>query len=187
MTDKRRMFTSFEMNECKSDCITFSDNSQGQVLDFGKIAITTKHSISKFLLVKSFDYNLLLISQDCKMGYNYLFTDKGVTIFRRSDCSFAFKGVLRGKLWAYLFWWLRDACFIQAAVRRILILHVNFDSRISVEKAAGQQSCVSSPQRKSKPFGGLFAFLACCCRNAAKKRNQTCPLPCGFHPRVSRT
>jgi hypothetical protein len=33
------------------------------------------------------------------MGYNYLFTDKGVTIFRRSDGCFAFKGVLRGKLY----------------------------------------------------------------------------------------
>jgi hypothetical protein len=28
-----------------------------------------------------------------------LFTDKGVTIFRRSDGSFSFKGVLRGKLY----------------------------------------------------------------------------------------
>jgi hypothetical protein len=33
------------------------------------------------------------------MSYNYLFIDKGVTIFSRSDGSFAFKGVLRGKLY----------------------------------------------------------------------------------------
>jgi transposase InsO family protein len=33
------------------------------------------------------------------MCYNYLFTDKGVTIFRRSDGFFAFKYVLRGKLY----------------------------------------------------------------------------------------
>jgi hypothetical protein len=33
------------------------------------------------------------------MGYNYLFTDKGVTVFRRSDDLFVFKGVLRGKLY----------------------------------------------------------------------------------------
>jgi hypothetical protein len=33
------------------------------------------------------------------MSYNCLFTDKGVTIFRRSDGSFAFKGVLRGELY----------------------------------------------------------------------------------------
>jgi hypothetical protein len=33
------------------------------------------------------------------MSYNYLFTNKVVTKFRRSDGSFAFKGVLRGKLY----------------------------------------------------------------------------------------
>jgi hypothetical protein len=54
------MFTSFEKNECESDCITFGDNSQ--VLGFGKIAITTEHSISKVLLIESLDYNLLFIS-----------------------------------------------------------------------------------------------------------------------------
>jgi hypothetical protein len=93
------MFTSFEKNECESDCITFGDNSQGQVLGFGKIAITTEHLISKVLLVESLDYNLLSVSQLCERGYNCLFTDKGVTVFRRSDGSFAFKGVLRGKLY----------------------------------------------------------------------------------------
>jgi hypothetical protein len=76
------MFTSFEKDVCESDCITFGDNSQDQVLDFGKIGITTEHSIFKVLLVESLDYNLLSVSQPCEMGYNYLFTDKGVTIFR---------------------------------------------------------------------------------------------------------
>jgi transposase InsO family protein len=42
---------------------------------------------------------LLSVSQVCEMGYNCLFTDKGVTVFRRSDGYFAFKGVLRGKLY----------------------------------------------------------------------------------------
>jgi hypothetical protein len=93
------MFTYFVKNECESNCITFGDNSQCQVLGFGKIAITTKHSISKVLLIESLDYNLLSVSQLCEMGYNCLFTDKALTIFRRSDGSFAFKGVLRGKLY----------------------------------------------------------------------------------------
>jgi hypothetical protein len=56
------MFTSFEKNECESDYITFDDNSQGQVLSFGKIAITTEHSISNVLLVESLNYNLLFVS-----------------------------------------------------------------------------------------------------------------------------
>jgi hypothetical protein len=33
------------------------------------------------------------------MGYNYLFTNKGVTIFRRCDGSYAFSGILKGKLY----------------------------------------------------------------------------------------
>jgi hypothetical protein len=94
MTGERRMFASFEKNECESDCITFSGNSQGQVLGFGKIAITTEHSISNVFLVESLDYNLLSISQLCERGYNCLFSNKGVTVFRRSDGSFAFKGIL---------------------------------------------------------------------------------------------
>jgi hypothetical protein len=61
------MFTSFEKNECESDCIMFGDNSQGQVLGFGKIAITTEHSISK-VLVESMDYNLLSVSQLYEIG-----------------------------------------------------------------------------------------------------------------------
>jgi hypothetical protein len=97
MTEERSMFTSFEKNDYPSDCIIFGDNSQDQVLGFGKIAITTEHSISKVLLVKSLNYNLLSISQLCEMGYNYLFTHKGVIAFRRSDGSFAFKCILGGE------------------------------------------------------------------------------------------
>jgi hypothetical protein len=67
MTGERMMFTSFKKNDCASDYITFGDNNQGQVLGFGKIAITTKHSISK-ILVLSLEYNLLSVSQLCEMG-----------------------------------------------------------------------------------------------------------------------
>jgi transposase InsO family protein len=65
----------------------------------GKIAISPDHSISNVFLVDSLDYNLLSVSQLCKMGYVYLFTDVGVTVFRRSDDSIAFKGVLDGQLY----------------------------------------------------------------------------------------
>jgi hypothetical protein len=33
------------------------------------------------------------------MSYNYLFIGKGVIVFRRSDDSFTFKSVFRGKLY----------------------------------------------------------------------------------------
>jgi hypothetical protein len=69
------------------------------VKGFGKIAISSDHSISNVFLVDSLDYNLLSVSQLFKMGYNYLFTDIGVTVFRRSDESMDFKGVLDGQLY----------------------------------------------------------------------------------------
>jgi hypothetical protein len=76
--------------------ITFGDGNQGLVKGLGKIAISPDHSISNVFLVDSLYYNLFSISQLCKMGYNCLFTDIGVTVIRRSDDSIAFKGVLDG-------------------------------------------------------------------------------------------
>jgi hypothetical protein len=61
--------------------------------------LSPDHSISNVFLVDSLDYNLLSVSQLCKMGYKCLFTDVGVTVFRRSDDSIAFKGVLEGQLY----------------------------------------------------------------------------------------
>jgi hypothetical protein len=96
---EKEMFTSFEENDCPCDTITFGDTSEGKVLGYGKIAITTDHSIFKVLLVESLDYNLLSISQLCEMDYNCMFTNKGVTVFRRSDGSYIFSCILRGKLY----------------------------------------------------------------------------------------
>jgi hypothetical protein len=53
----------------------------------------------KCVLVESLVYNLLFVSQLCHMGYNCLFTNIDVSVFRRSDGSLAFKGVLDGKLY----------------------------------------------------------------------------------------
>jgi hypothetical protein len=41
-----------------------------KVKGLGKIAISLDHSISNVFLVDSLDYNLLSVSQLCKMGYN---------------------------------------------------------------------------------------------------------------------
>jgi hypothetical protein len=99
MIGEKHMFTSFEENDCPSDTIMFDDNNEGNVLGYGKIAITIDHSISKVLLVDYLDYNLLSVSQLCEMDYNYLFTNKGVTIFRRCDDFYAFSGILKGQLY----------------------------------------------------------------------------------------
>jgi hypothetical protein len=93
------MFSSYEKNEDPQRAITFVDGNQGLVKGLGKIAISLDHSISNVFLVDSLDYNLLSVSQLCKMGYNCLFTDIGVTVFRRSENSIAFKGMLEGQLY----------------------------------------------------------------------------------------
>jgi hypothetical protein len=93
------MFTSFEENDCPSDTIIFGDNSEGKVLGYDKITITTDHFISKVLLVISLDYNLFSVSQLYEMGYNCLFTNKDVTIFRRCDGFYTFSGILKEKLY----------------------------------------------------------------------------------------
>jgi hypothetical protein len=87
MTGDKRMFSSYEKNNNLQRVITFEDGNQG----LGKIAISPDHSISNVFLVDSLDYNLLFVSQLCKMGYNCLFTDVGVTVFRRSDDSVALR------------------------------------------------------------------------------------------------
>jgi hypothetical protein len=98
MTGEKRMFSSYEKNEDPQRAITFEDGNQGLVKGLGKIAISPDHSISNVFLIYSLDYSLLSVSQLCKMGYNCLFTDVGVTVFR-SDDSIAFNGVLDGQLY----------------------------------------------------------------------------------------
>jgi hypothetical protein len=96
---EKRMFSSYEKNKDPQRAIKFGDGNQGLVKGLGKIAISLDHSISNVFLVGLLDYNLLSVSQLCKMGYNCLFTDVGVTVFRRSDDSIPFKGVLDGQLY----------------------------------------------------------------------------------------
>jgi hypothetical protein len=95
------MFSSYEKNKDPQRAITFGDGNQGLVKGLGKIAISPDHSISNIFLVDSLDHNLLSVSQLCKMGYNCLFTNTCVTVFRRSDNLIAFKGVLDGQLPLY--------------------------------------------------------------------------------------
>jgi hypothetical protein len=99
MTGEKKLFTSYVKNMVSQDTIIFGDGNQGKVKGLGKIAITTEHSISNVFLVESLGYNLLSISQLCHMGCNCLFTNIDVSIFRRSDGSLAFKGVLDDKLY----------------------------------------------------------------------------------------
>jgi hypothetical protein len=97
------MFTSYVKSKDSQDSIIFGDGNQGKVKGLRKIAISSEHSISNVFLVESLGYNLLFVSQLCNMGYNCLFTNIDVSVFRRSDGSLAFKGVLDGKLYLYYY------------------------------------------------------------------------------------
>jgi hypothetical protein len=99
MTGENKMFTSYVKNMDSHDTIIFEDGNQGKVKGLGKIAIMNEYSISNVFLVESLGYNLLSVSQLCHMGYNCLFTNVVVSVFRRSDGSLAFKGVLDGTLY----------------------------------------------------------------------------------------
>jgi hypothetical protein len=72
MTGEKRMFSSYEKNDDPQRAITFGDGNKDLVKGLGKIAISPDHSISNVF---------------------------GVTVFRRSDDSIAFKGVLDGQLY----------------------------------------------------------------------------------------
>jgi hypothetical protein len=84
------MFTSYVKNMDSHNTIIFGDRNQGKVKGLGKIDITTEHSISNVFLVESLGYSLPFVSQLCHMGYNCLFPNIDVSVFRRSDGSLAF-------------------------------------------------------------------------------------------------
>jgi hypothetical protein len=72
MTGEKKMFTSYVKSKDSQDSIIFGYGNQGKVKGLGKIA---------------------------NMGYNCLFTNVDVSVFRRINGSLAFKGVLDGKLY----------------------------------------------------------------------------------------
>jgi hypothetical protein len=116
MTGEKKMFTSYVKNKDSQDTIIFGDGNQGKVKGLGKIAITNEHSISNVFLVESLGYNLLSVSQLCHMSYNCLFTKVDAFVFRRSDGSLAFKGVLDIKL--YLVDFLKEEADLDACLAK---------------------------------------------------------------------
>ena len=99
MTGERSIFSSYSPTTNSDENIIFGDNSKGGVIGLGKVAITLDHSITNVLHVDSLKYNLLFVSQLCEMGYNCLFTDKGVEVSKREDSSIVFTGHLKNKLY----------------------------------------------------------------------------------------
>jgi hypothetical protein len=63
MTDERSMSSSYSLTTNSNENIIFGDNSKGDVIGIGKVAITLEHSISNVLHANSLSYNLLPVSQ----------------------------------------------------------------------------------------------------------------------------
>jgi hypothetical protein len=99
MTREKSMFSLYSPTTNSNENIIFGDNSKGEVISLGKVAITLEHSITNVLHVDSLKYNLLSISQLCEMGYNCLFTDTGVEVSKREDSSIVFTGRLKNKFY----------------------------------------------------------------------------------------
>ena len=99
MIGEKSMFSSYSPTTNSNESIIFGDNSKGGVIGLGKVAITLDHSISNVLHVDSLSYNLMSVSQLCENGFNCLFTEKGVEVFRREDSSIVFTGILKNKLY----------------------------------------------------------------------------------------
>jgi hypothetical protein len=93
------MSSSYEKRNESHDTITFGDENQSQAKGLRKIAISHEHYNSKYFFVDSLDYNVLFVSQLCIIVYNCLFTNGGDTVFRKSDDSIAFKGVLKRNIY----------------------------------------------------------------------------------------
>ena len=87
-----RMFTLLDEDVDGQERITFGDNSKGKVKGLGKVAISNDHSISNVLYIASLSFNLLSIGQLCDLGFQCLFTDKEVVVFKKDDDQVIFKG-----------------------------------------------------------------------------------------------
>ena len=99
MTGEKNMFISFQPTHNSQENIVFGENGKREVMGPSKISFSNDHSISDVLLINSLSYYLFFVSQLCETGYNCLFMNEGVTVFRREDSSIAFTGRLKGKLY----------------------------------------------------------------------------------------
>jgi hypothetical protein len=99
MTEERNLFISLELHDVPKETIIFGDSCKWHVIGLGKTAISHDTSITNVYLVESLDYNLLSVSQLYEKSFNCLFTNEGVTVFKREHSSIAFTGRLKCKLY----------------------------------------------------------------------------------------
>ena len=68
MTGEKDLFTSLQTDDIPKKTIVFRDNSKGEVIGLGKIALTHNNSINDVYCVEKLGYNLLSVSQLCLMA-----------------------------------------------------------------------------------------------------------------------
>ena len=99
MTSESKMFQEIKLNDGDVRSITFGDNSRGDVIGLGKIAISNDMSISNVMLVESLNFNLLSIAQLCDLGYKCIFGVDDVEVVSVDESNVAFKGFRYGNLY----------------------------------------------------------------------------------------
>ena len=60
MTGEKDLFTSIEYDNIPKETIVFGDNSKGEVIGLGKIALAHDNSITNVYLVETLGYNLFV-------------------------------------------------------------------------------------------------------------------------------
>jgi len=98
MIDESKMFQEIKPNDGDVRSITFDDNSRGDVIGLGKIAISNDMSISNVMLVESLNFNLLSIAQLCDLRYKCIFCIDDVEVVSVDGSNVAFKGFRYGNL-----------------------------------------------------------------------------------------
>jgi hypothetical protein len=114
MTGDKSMFTSYTPMPSSNENIVFGDNARGDVIGLGNIAITLEHSITNVLHVDTLSYNLLFVPQLCDMGYNCLFTNVDIIVFKSEDASIPFVCHQKGQL--YLVYFNKDKANLETCL-----------------------------------------------------------------------
>jgi hypothetical protein len=99
MTGEKKMFMSCDMIDNHIEKMPLEAIVVEQLLVLVKLLSQSIIQFSMFIWLNLWTIICYPFSQLCEMGYNYLFTNEGVTIFRRGDDSTAFKGEPKGKLY----------------------------------------------------------------------------------------
>src|SRR4051812_11211963 len=103
MTGGKDMLVDLVNSLKSSSDISFGDNSKGKVLVLGKFVISSDSSLKNGMLVQSLHYNLLSTIQLAHVGYDSLFSEFHMTVFKRGTLKVVFVGNIEGNLYVVHF------------------------------------------------------------------------------------